>query len=143
MSQPPKEGTRFKFRKLTFFASCGMVRIIDDSNGDDKYESPMAMRLRARAFAEEAESMRTHGGHKNDERRELLRAARDAMSAVQEAEAQGCPLDPRVAREQYELRRKVQVAMGGHAVPGEKKSSILVPGGAKTAKPHKLIVPGG
>lgn len=133
----PKEGTRYRFRKLTFFASCGMVRIIDDSNGDDKYVSPMDMRLRAKAFAEEVGSMREHGGHYNDEQRELLRAARDAVTAAQEAERQGCPLDPRVAREQAELRRKVQVAVGGTAPPTS--SGLILPG--QTTKPaHKLIV---
>lgn len=141
-SQPPKEGTRFRFRKLTFFASCGMVRIIDDSNGDDKYVSPMEMRLRARAFAADAERMRQTGWKYRDEIREHLVAAKEAMQAVKEAEEQGCPLDPRVAREQAHLRRKVQVAMGGHAVPKESGPKLLLPGGRPGPAP-KLIVPGG
>lgn len=74
--------------------------------------------------------MRQHGGHIDSERRELLMAARNLMTVIQEAEKQGCPLDPRVAEQMMNEKRKVVVSMARSHEYKPKKSSggIILPG---------------
>ena len=105
------------FRDLRYWAQDGMVAIMDEKNGELKYEAPMTMRYRAVSLAKEAESMKDHGGHYVDERRELLSAARDLMTVVRAAEDQGCPLDPRVLQQQVEERKRVYVSLSGLNIP--------------------------
>ncbi len=112
-----RNGTVLTFRDLRYWAQDGMVAIMDEKNGELKYEAPMTMRYRAVALAKEADSMKDRGGHYVDERRELLSAARDLMSVVRAAEEQGCPLDPRVLQQQVEERRKVYVSLSGLNIP--------------------------
>lgn len=117
MSDIVKNETVMTFRDLRYWAQDGMVAIIDERNGDMKYEAPMTMRYRAVSFAKEAEYMRSKGNNYADEIKELLSAARDLMSIVKTAEDQGCPLDPRVLQQQVEERKRVYVSLSGLNIP--------------------------
>lgn len=112
-----KEGKVLSFRSLRYWAQDGMVAIMDERNGELKYEAPMNMRYRAVSFASEAEAMRLKGGHYVDEQRELLTAARGLMEVTKAAEEQGCPLDPDVLRQQVEERKRVYVSLSGLNIP--------------------------
>lgn len=107
----------FTFRDLRYWAQDGMVYIVDERDGEIKTEAPMTMRYRALSFAREADSMRHSGGHYTSERKELLTAAKNLMQVVLNAEAQGCPLDPRVLQQQVEERKKVYVSLSGLNIP--------------------------
>ena len=111
-----KENKVYSFRDLRYWAQDGMVMIADERTGEIKAEAPMTMRYRAISFARESESMGANSGHYQDERRELLRAAKGLMEVVKAAEEQGCPLDPRVMQ-QAEERRKVYVSLSGLNIP--------------------------
>lgn len=125
-----KSGKMFKFRGLCYWAQGGMVAIADDKDGSFKYEAPMTMRLRAKAFAEESDYMRRKGGHPTDERRELLRAARDLMEVLQEAEAQGNPLIPHVADQQYRESRRIFCQGNGTRRENTTPAGLILPGGS-------------
>jgi len=112
-----KEGKVLSFRDIRYWAQDGMVAIMDERNGEMKFEAPMNMRYRAVSFASEAESMRTRGGHYVDEHRELLQAAKGLMEVIKAAEEQGCPLDPNVMRQQAEERKRVYVSLSGLNIP--------------------------
>jgi hypothetical protein len=117
MSDIVKNEAVMTFRDLRYWAQDGMVAIIDERNGDMKYEAPMTMRYRAVAFAKEAEYMKDKGNGYADERKELLSAARNLMIIVKAAEDQGCPMDPRVMQQQIEERKKVYVSLSGLNIP--------------------------
>lgn len=118
MSQDIVKGnTVLSFRNLKYWAQDGMVYIIDERDGEIKTEAPMTMRYRAISFAREAESMKDRGGHYQDERKELLNAAKNLMQVIKTAEEQGCPLDPNVMLQQMEERKKVYVSLSGLNIP--------------------------
>jgi hypothetical protein len=112
-----KDNKVYSFRDIRYWAQDGMVMIVDERTGEIKSEAPMTMRYRAISFAKESESMGANSGHYQDERRELLRAARSLMDVVKAAEEQGCPLDPRVMQQQTEERRRVYVSLSGLNIP--------------------------
>jgi hypothetical protein len=112
-----KESKVLSFKNLRYWPQDGMVYIMDERDGRMVCEAPMTMRYRAVSFAQEADYMRRKGGHYEDERKELLKAARSLMEVVQTAESQGCPLDPKVMREQAQERKKVYVSLSGINVP--------------------------
>jgi hypothetical protein len=112
-----KDNKVFAFRDLRYWAQDGMVMIADEKTGEFKAEAPMTMRYRAISFARESDSMGANSGHYQDERRELLSAAKNLMEVVKTAEAQGCPLDPRVMQQQVEERRRVYVSLSGLNIP--------------------------
>lgn len=112
-----KESKVYSFRDLRYWAQDGMVMIADERTGEFKAEAPMTMRYRALSFAREANAMGANSGHYQDEKRELLRAAKGLMEVIQAAEEQGCPLDPRVMQQQAEERRKVYVSLSGLNIP--------------------------
>jgi len=129
-----KEGTRYRFKKLVFFAVNGMCRMINEETGEEKDISPMELRLRGRAFAADAAKMKAEEWKYKDEIREMFKTAVNCVLCAQEAEKQGCPLDPEVARQQAQLRKKVKVSMSG-AYNHKKDPTHYTPGG--------LYVPGG
>lgn len=112
-----KESKVCSFKDLRYWPQDGMVYVMDERNGSMNTVAPMTMRYRAKSFAEEAERMRQKGGHYEDERKALLKAARSLIEVVQAAEDQGCPLDPKVMREQAEERKKVYVSLSGLDIP--------------------------
>ena len=112
-----KESSVLTFRDLRYWAQDGMVAIMDEKNGEMKFEAPMTMRYRAVSMAAEAESMRLSSGHYVDEQRELLKTARGLMEVIKAAEEQGCPLDPRVRQQQTEERKRVYVSLSGLNIP--------------------------
>lgn len=124
-----KEGTHYRFKKLVFFAVNGMCHLIDEEKGLEKDVSPMDMRLRGRAFAADAAKMKSENWPYRDEIQAMFKTAVNCVLCAQEAEKQGCPLDPRVAREQAQLRKKVKVYMGGKSDPNRSPGGLIVPGG--------------
>jgi hypothetical protein len=112
-----KQTNVLTFRDLRYWAQDGMVAIMDEKDGQLKFEAPMTMRYRAVSIAKEADSMRLHGGHYVDEQRELLKAARGLMEVVKSAEDQGCPLDPNVLQQQVEERKRVYISLSGLDLP--------------------------
>ena len=125
-----KEGTKFKFRNLTFFANQWMILIVDDRDGSMKFENTIQMRLRARAFAAEAAQMKRKEWKYKTEIRELLKCVLDTMTAIKEAEAMGDPTNPEHLRQLVEDRRKIAVSLINSGVkPGPKQTAggILLP----------------
>jgi hypothetical protein len=126
-----KEGTRFKFRNLEYFANNGMVLIIDDRDGSMKFENTMQMRARAKSFAMDAVRMKAKEWKYRYEIKEMFDAAKNLMQVIKEAEEQGDPTNPIHAEQLARDKMKFVMSMSGTGHKGGPRRS---PGG--------LIVPG-
>ena len=141
MSIPYKEGTRFHFMKLTWFACCGFIRVIDERDGFDHrgrgrtHERDINLcdwLERAKALYEETRD-RAGSTMPYAEKMKLVRMAQGVEESCQQAAEMGSPFDVEVQKyrgRHKEFRRSMVLA--GLAsqrmeVVGEGNSSLLIP----------------
>lgn len=128
------------FGRQRFWASGGVVVIVDEDDGDFTYNAPMDMRYRARRMADEVLVMRQKGGHHPDELKAYLRAARELMEVVQEAEIQGDPMVPEVADRQAEMARAVWSSYRASCLPGSNTPTPPAVKPIETTKTERRLV---
>lgn len=110
----------YKYNQIEFWAEGGLINIHDNRDGSDKVEPTSVMRRRAKALFEES----TRVQHQ-DEKTQIIAAARDIMLCIQEAKEQGDPTDPRVAAQLAHDNRKIW-STGASVPKGVTNSGIIL-----------------
>lgn len=110
----------YKYNQIEFWAEGGLINIYDNRDGSKKVEPTAVMRKRAKALFEES----TRVQHQ-DEKTQIIAAARDIMLCIQEAKEQGDPTDPRVAKQLAHDNRKIW-STGASVEKGVTNSGIIL-----------------
>ena len=92
----------YKYNQIEFWAEGGLIRIHDGRDGSDKSEPISVMRKRAKALFEESSRVQHQ-----DEKTQIIAAARDIMLCIQEAKEQGDPTDAKVIKDLAHDNRRI------------------------------------
>jgi hypothetical protein len=92
----------YKYNQIEFWAEGGLIRIHDGRDGSDKSEPISVMRKRAKALFEESSRVQHQ-----DEKSQIIAAARDIMLCIQEAKEQGDPTDAKVIKDLAHDNRRI------------------------------------
>ncbi len=122
-----REGTRYKFRSLLFWAQGGLICIEDARDNSFKAETVRDFLLRANAINGEIPRM----GY-TDERLEHQKFVEDAICSCRQAKQQGQPDDPKAMADMLKMRRRSVLYASGPV--SQHKKVVLAAGTLENRK---------